>query len=152
MKGRLIAGGALALVVLIQVIPVNRENPPVLYEVPAPEEALAVLKRSCYDCHSNETQWPWYSRVAPMSWVVSNDVNEGRDAMNLSEWKLYEPLQQRDLMDLILEQIDEEQMPLWYYLSLHPNSKLSKTDRIALGNWISVDANQNTGVELTEAR
>lgn len=148
----MIAGAALALVVVIQVIPVKRENPPVLHEVPAPDDALAVLKRSCYDCHSNETEWPWYSHVAPISWAISRDVNEGRDAMNLSEWDFYEPLEQRDLKDLILEQIDEKQMPLWYYLSLHPNSKLSKTDRIALGNWISVDANQNTGVEPTEAR
>jgi hypothetical protein len=146
------AGGALILAVLIQVIPVNRQNPPVLHEVSAPDSALAVLKRSCYDCHSNETDWPWYSRLAPISWLVSYDVNEGRGAMNLSEWDLYEPITQRDLMDLILEQIDEKKMPLWYYLRLHPKSKLTEADITVLRNWISADEDQTDGAELTETQ
>ena len=70
----------------IQFIPVERINPPVTSEITAPPEVKKILKESCYDCHSNETDWPWYSYVAPVSFFVANDVNHGREHINLSEW------------------------------------------------------------------
>jgi hypothetical protein len=72
--------------------------------------------------------------------------------MNLSEWDLYEPITQRDLMDLIIEQIDEKEMPLWYYLWLHPKSKLSEADITVLRNWILADEDQTDGAGLTETQ
>ena len=63
--------------IVIQFVPVNRTNPPVEGDLRAPTEVLSVLRRACYDCHSNETVWPWYSRVAPLSWVIAHDVTRG---------------------------------------------------------------------------
>ena len=76
-------------VIGIQFVPVNRMNPPVTGEIGAPEKVMAILHRSCYDCHSNKTVWPWYSYVAPISWLVADDVHEGRRHMNFSEWNTY---------------------------------------------------------------
>jgi hypothetical protein len=77
------------LLVVIQFVPVDRSNPPVTSEVPASPEARAVLRRACYDCHSNETVWPWYSKVAPVSWLVARDVHKGREELNFSTWDRY---------------------------------------------------------------
>ncbi len=79
----------LALFVVIQLIPFgrNHDNPPVVQDTPwGSPEAEAIARRSCYDCHSNETTWPWYSKVAPMSWLAQNDIREGRRALNFSTW------------------------------------------------------------------
>ncbi len=70
--------------VAIQLVPVDRTNPPVETEVPATVEVRSILRRACYDCHSNETVWPWYTRIAPISLLVARDVHEGREALNLS--------------------------------------------------------------------
>jgi len=64
--------------VFIQFIPVDKSNPPVIVDIPTPPEVKAILKRACYDCHSNETVWPWYSQIAPISWLLARDVHEGR--------------------------------------------------------------------------
>jgi hypothetical protein len=74
-------------------------------------EVAAILQRSCNDCHSNRTVWRWYSNVAPASWLVSHDVREGRDALNLSEWTRYAPQKQHKLMEEICEQVTEGEMP-----------------------------------------
>src|SRR5450759_4293447 len=88
MKGKVAwASGALGLILVgIQVVPVDRRNPAVESEVPASPEVRTILHRACYDCHSNETVWPWYSRIAPLSWLIAHDVHEGRDNLNLSTW------------------------------------------------------------------
>ena len=81
--------GAIGLAALIQLVPYGRshDNPPVTAEPQWDSpETQALVKRACYDCHSNETKWPWYSNVAPVSWLVQNDVNEGREHVNLTEW------------------------------------------------------------------
>ena len=76
----------LVVIIAIQFWPVERTNPPVLSDIEAPQEVKAVLHAACYDCHSNETRWPWYSYVAPASWLVTSDVTEAREHLNLSEW------------------------------------------------------------------
>ncbi len=85
-----IAKWAIAVLIIalvaIQLVPVDRTNPPVETEVPATVEVRSILRRACYDCHSNETVWPWYSRIAPISWLVARDVREGREKVNLSTW------------------------------------------------------------------
>ena len=83
----------IALIVIligIQFIPVERTNPPVTREINAPDNISSILKASCYDCHSNETDWPWYSYIAPVSFLVAGDVMDGRKNLNFSEWDKYE--------------------------------------------------------------
>src|SRR5579885_1507659 len=75
----------------MQLVPVRIANPPSRGDVAAPPEVEQTLRRSCYDCHSNQTQWPWYTRIAPLSWLVAHDVNAGRRQINFSQWSDYFP-------------------------------------------------------------
>lgn len=129
--------GALLLIalVVIQFVPVERTNPPVESEVPASPEARAVLRRACYDCHSNETVWPWYSQVAPMSWLVADDVREGREELNFSTWNRRSPKAQAKALHESWEEVEEGEMPLWFYLPLHPEARLSPQDLSVLKAW-----------------
>src|SRR5438874_1058331 len=92
MKWSAIALGT--VLVAIQLVPVERTNPSATKPIEAPAEVTAVLRRSCYDCHSNETRWPWYAYVAPVSWLVADDVKDGRAKLNFSSWGDY-PLAKR---------------------------------------------------------
>lgn len=112
----------------MQFVPVDRSNPPTTREVrwDAPEtRALAV--RACFDCHSNETRWPWYARVAPASWRVADHVAEGREHLNFSEWD-----RPNEDLDEVVEVMDHEEMPLWDYLLLHPEARLTEAETAAL--------------------
>lgn len=124
-----ILGGLLALAILIQLVPAHRSNPPVTREVRwDSDQTRDVARRACYDCHSNETAWPWYSYVAPVSWLLARDVNEGRSHLNFSEWD-------RSLHDdpaEIVEVVEEGEMPLGKYVLLHPEARLSDAGRAAL--------------------
>jgi len=95
----------------------------------------AVLDRSCNDCHSNKTRWPWYSNVAPVSWFVIDHVNEGRENMNLSEWGKYEPRDVDGLLRKMCRETRSGGMPLSSYTPLHPGSKLSAEDVKTLCEW-----------------
>jgi len=133
----------------IQFIPVNRSNPPVEEEVPASLEVKAMLKRACYDCHSNETIWPGYSQVAPVSWLLAWDVGEGREELNFSTWNRYSQKKRGKIMKEIWEEVQEGEMPPWFYLPLHPDARLSDSDRSLLRAWatnvlaVSEDKNDN---------
>ena len=126
---------ACAAVVLAQFIPVERTNPPVGSEIQAPPDVRAILRRSCYDCHSHETVWPWYSHVAPMSWLVSHDVHEARGKLNFSAWNRYSSSEQAENVEHVWEEVEKGDMPLWYYLPLHRNAVLSPADRDVLRMW-----------------
>jgi cytochrome c551/c552 len=119
----------------IQLVPVDRTNPPVETEVPATAEQRAVLRRACYDCHSNETVWPWYSRIAPVSFLVAHDVHEGRRELNLSTWNRYTAERQLKKLKESEEQVAQGEMHMWIYLPLHPNARLSAEDRALLRAW-----------------
>ncbi len=129
-------GVALVVVfVAIQLVPVDRSNPPVESDVPAPEPVRAVLKRACYDCHSNESVWPWYSHVAPVSWLIARDVHEGREELNYSLWnKLSEEKQAKARKDT-WEEISEGEMPPAIYLVMHGDAHLSLADRALVREW-----------------
>jgi hypothetical protein len=127
--------GLLLAFVAIQLVPVDRTNPPVETEVPATAEARSVLRRACYDCHSNETVWPWYSRIAPVSWLVARDVHEGREELNFSTWNRLETKDQVEAFHESWEEVEEGEMPLWFYLPAHPEARLSAQDRSVLRAW-----------------
>jgi mono/diheme cytochrome c family protein len=129
----LLALGALLLV--IQIVPYGRdhENPPVTQEVKwdsARTRELAV--GACYDCHSNLTEWPWYSNVAPVSWLVYSDVQEGRERLNFSEWDR----PQGEEGDESAEAVREGSMPPLQYKPLHPAGRLSDAEREELARGI----------------
>lgn len=130
--------GLLGLIILfgaIQFIPVDRSNPPATAEISVPPEVRSVLVRSCYDCHSNQTVWPWYSRVAPVSWLVARDVHKGRDELNFSTWDRYSSGRQAKLLKESWEEVSEGEMPMWFYVWLHPNAHLSPADRELIRQW-----------------
>lgn len=129
------AAAALAVAAVLQLVPVARTNPPVTSEVDAPRNVKAILERSCYDCHSNRTRWPWYSRVAPVSWLVARDVRLGRRELNFSEWPAFDFEEQDDLMAHIAKQVERGRMPLPIYLTMHAGAKLSAADRRTLVAW-----------------
>jgi len=136
-----IAFAAIALVG-IQFIPVDRSNPPVTSEVPASAAVNAVIRRACYDCHSNETVWPWYSRVAPVSFLVARDVHEGRRHLNFSTWGQYSPAKQAKAVRDIWEQVSTGEMPMAIYLPMHPHARLSPVDKAVFEAWAkTVDPN-----------
>ena len=127
---RMVLFSLLVLFVLAQLIPYGRNhtNPSTrvepAWDSPATRD-LAV--RACYDCHSNETVWPWYSRVAPASWLVQRDVDKGRHELNLSEWDR----PQKEAHEAP-EMVQKGKMPLWYYLPAHPAARLSDAERATL--------------------
>lgn len=140
---RIIVIVIIVLLIGIQFVPVSKTNPPVTGEIKAPEEVMQVLRTSCYDCHSNEVEWPWYSNVAPASWLVVYDVNEAREHMNFSEWQSYSAEDQAEDIEEIWEEIEEGEMPLWYYLIAHSEAELSENDKETIKNWVhSTSSNQ----------
>jgi hypothetical protein len=143
---------ALAVVAVlgaIQLVPVDTSNPPLVAPLVASAEVQAVLDRACYDCHSNETRWPWYSRVAPASWLVSWDVRAGRDELNFSDWGGLPADEQKEKLEEAWEEIDHGHMPLWYYLWFHSEARLSAQDREVLRGWM-LPADAATAAQGTE--
>ncbi len=131
MKGALfgLAFGVLALLVAIQFVPYghNHTNPPVQAEPKWDSpQTRQLAEQACFDCHSNETVWPWYSNVAPVSWLIQRDVEQGRRRLNFSEWNG----SSRGAREAVRE-IQRGQMPQWYYVLMHPSAKLS-TDQAQL--------------------
>jgi hypothetical protein len=120
----------------IQLVPMTRDNPEVEEEVAAPPAVRDILRRACYDCHSHETSWPWYSFVAPVSWWVVSDVHEAREHMNFSTWNDYDEDERIELLEEAWEEVEDGDMPLWFYLPLHPEAKLSDADKKLLQGWV----------------
>jgi hypothetical protein len=132
---RKVALTVVVLLVLAQLVPVSRTNPPVTGAIDAPPDVQALLRRACADCHTHETVWPWYASVAPVSWLVAHDVEEGREHLDLSAWTDLKPRKQRKAYEEIVEMIEEEEMPLWYYVPLHPEARLTAAERARLVEW-----------------
>jgi mono/diheme cytochrome c family protein len=120
---------------LLQLVPYghNHINPPVATE-PAWDSAQtrALAVRACFDCHSDETTWPWYSNVAPASWLIQHDVDEGRQRLNFSEWNRPQR-ERRRLASIVME----GEMPPWYYVILHPTANLSNAETQQLADGLN---------------
>ncbi len=119
----------------IQLIPVKRTNPPVTMDVDANDEVKGVLKKSCYSCHSNETVWPWYSYVAPVSWLITDDVETARGSLNFSEWDRFDQDYRIYLIGLLIERVEQGDMPPKKYLALNPDAKIKEHDLKILKEW-----------------
>jgi len=137
MRKWLLRSGIVVVVALIavQFVPLDTTNPAVEQDIPASPEVKAILRRACYDCHSNETVWPWYSRIAPVSWLIVRDVQEGREELNFSTWNRYTTQEQVKKLKESWEEVEEGNMPLWFYLAIHRDVRLTEADRALLRQW-----------------
>jgi hypothetical protein len=130
----MLIGGVL---VVTQCVRFARTNPPVASDLVAPVEIKALLRRACYDCHSNETEWSWYSAVAPTSWMVHHDVTEGRRRLNFSEWSEYasDPDTAAQKLSEIAKLVASGDMAPWHYRVLHRSARLTDAERSILARW-----------------
>ena len=128
-----------AFLVIAQAVRIDRTNPPVVQDVAAPPEVDGLLRRACYDCHSNETVWPWYSHVAPVSWLLARDVREGRRELNFSTWNAYDAAKKDKKLKESIEETVEGEMPPWFYVAVHRHAALSPTDVERLREWTAAE-------------
>ena len=105
-----------------------------------PPEIDNVLRRACFDCHSNDTRWPCYSSIPPGSWLIAHDVDAGRGQLNFSRWGEYNPFDRADMLDKICDFATKRKMPLWPYRLLHRDARLSDADVAALCRWTDTEA------------
>lgn len=129
------------LFLVIQVVRPERTNPPVDRErtmqarLRMTPEVDAIFKRACMDCHSNETNWRWYTNVAPFSWLITEDVEHGRKHFNASDWASYDDSKAGKLLEEICEEVEDGKMPISNYVLIHPEAKLSAEDVRAICEW-----------------
>jgi hypothetical protein len=125
--------------IAIQFIPVKGvgSNPPERFKIDAPPEVEAILRESCFDCHTNETRWPWYAKLAPASWLLARDIRKGRSHMNMSEWgEASEDARALD-KENSWDEISEGEMPPWFYIiPMHPKAKLDDAKKATLKAWL----------------
>ncbi len=145
-KIALFLAASIAALGLLQFTNPVRTNPPaardLLTVAPLSPAIAAVLRAACYDCHSHETQWPWYSRVAPSSWLVVADVKEGREHLNFSDWPSA-PERAAKKFDRISEVLDYREMPPKKYTLLHPEARISERQRQELLDWSEAEAQKD---------
>ena len=124
-----------------QLVRPSFSNPPVnpAHELRAPAPVQAVLDRSCIDCHSNRTRYPWYSRISPVSWWLKDHIDEGREEFNMSEFGTYEPKKAAHKLEEVHEMVKKDEMPLREYLWGHPSAKLSSEDKGVLIQWADAE-------------
>lgn len=104
---------------------------------PVPENIDAILKRSCNDCHTNNTNYLWYHEIAPVSWIVALHINDGKKHLNFDTWDKYNEYQKTTLYDLFNKSIDSHRMPVISYVAMHPEAALTYEDRKALTEWFT---------------
>jgi hypothetical protein len=131
---RLLVGLGIVIVGL-QLVPVHRTNPPVTADLRAGPAVKAVLRGSCYNCHSNETRWPWYAHVAPVAWLVAHDAAEARSRINFSDWGSYDAARQERRAAGCAEEAEQRGMPPALYLIMHPDARLSAEKTHTLRMW-----------------
>jgi hypothetical protein len=144
----------IALIVLVlafviaQFVRPNFTNPPVVQgeDLPAstqvPADVEAVLTRSCSDCHSNETRYPWYSKVTPFNWFLADHIEDGRKEMNFSVWNTYAAKKKVRKLEELCEQVEHGEMPLPSYLWIHSEAKMRDGDAALLCNWARAEGDR----------
>jgi hypothetical protein len=144
-KWKLFLAAALGVFALLQLANPDRTNPPVKSDFIAaakpPATVAADIRAACYDCHSHETTWPWFARIAPVSWLIASDVTEGREHLNLSEWPA-DAAGAAKKLDRMNEVLDYREMPPKKYTLLHADARLSETQRKEIMDWTAAAADQ----------
>lgn len=145
MKMSILKKAAITIIVLLVVIQFfkTKENKSIqvsentitqYYEVP--ENIQNILKTSCYDCHSNNTNYPWYNKIQPVNWWLSNHVNEGKRKLNFDEFNVYSTKKKLHKLDEVIENIKDNEMPLKSYTLIHGDAKLSNSDKQEIEAWV----------------
>lgn len=130
------------VIVGIQFVPTSRNESDVIHDTDirtlyvVPERVGSIFKTSCYDCHSNNTNYPWYNKVQPASWFLEKHIKEGKDELNFNEFGTYSLRRQKSKLKSIGSQIADGQMPLSSYTLIHRESKLSQSDKIIVIAWV----------------
>ena len=134
--------------IIIQFFPIDKTNPAptpgmdFLKIKNTPPEVAQIINSSCYDCHSNETRYPWYSNIAPASWFLKNHINEGRKHLNFSTFATYEPKQQVDKLEECIEMVEKKEMPLESYFVGHQDAKITDEQRKILINYFKKEKDE----------
>lgn len=134
-------GGPALLLLIIQLVPtelpevVTSNSGDIIASGIVSEEVAKMLKTSCYNCHSNETEYPWYSHVAPSSWLVARDVRLAREELNFSLWQNYDMIEQLEKLDDIYLEVEAGKMPLGIYTLVHQSAKLDEAQRQQIIEW-----------------
>ncbi len=134
-----------AILVIIQFFRIDKTNPPVIQEndfltiTNPPEDISKMIKSACYDCHSNESKYPWYTNISPISWWVKDHINEGRRELNFSEWGTFKDKRKKHKLEEVYEEVEEGEMPLESYLIIHDEAKLTTDQKTALINWFKAE-------------
>ena len=143
-KIKWILAGLAVVFILLQLTNPARTNPPVVTDFMAvskpPPQVAAMLRAACYDCHSRETTWPWYSRIAPVSWLVASDVNEGRTNLDLSDWPASNPERAVRRLENMSEKIGYQEMPPKKYTLIHAEARLTDSQQKELADWLDAAA------------
>jgi len=143
MKRRRVYLSIVVLILILQFIPVNRDNPIVEADLIASQDVKSIFKKSCYDCHSNETKYPIYSYIFPISVVLKHHIEEGREELNFSNWENLSVSKKSSKASDILEEIENKEMPLFSYTILHRDTILSNEEIQVIRRWVEEMENQN---------
>ena len=114
--------------------------------IPIPDSVLSILQTSCYDCHCNNTDYPWYAEIQPATWWLNHHIEEGKKEINFNEFASYRLRRQYKKLKEIIEQVKEDEMPLSSYTIIHRDAKLSKNQKLVLNNWA------NAAIDSMQAR
>lgn len=140
-----------AFLLIIQVFRPARTNPESPADVSlgavtqAPAQVHALLKSACFGCHSNQTAWPWYSNVAPVSWFIADDVTRGRQHLNFSVWERYDHSEKVHQLKEVRDLVKEGDMPPWDYRLVHPEARLSDAQAATLATWAEQERQKLVG-------
>jgi hypothetical protein len=140
-KTKIFLYSLLGIFLLMQIYPskrpettdINKDD--LLKNEDVPKNISSMLRSACYDCHSNETIYPWYASVAPLKWWVYDHIEEGREELNFSEWNSWNKGDKAEALDDIATEVMDNKMPLESYPITHPKAKLSEADRQAISDW-----------------
>lgn len=150
--------GLLIVLVIAQFIQPSKNNgiaspaTDISHALAVPDTIMGILKTSCYDCHSNHTEYPWYSRITPVNWWLKNHIDDGKHELNFSEFSTYNAKRKNKKLEELAEQIEKKEMPLKSYALIHTNSRLNDDQRKQLIDWAKAEREKiSPGSTTTEA-
>jgi len=151
MKKKLYFSLAILLVILVVIqlipakLPPNSSVPENIQVQNASNEVMTILKTSCFDCHSNQTDYRWYAHIVPVSFLIARDVSKGREALNFSEWSTYNKRKLVRKLGDIKEQITKKEMPMKIYTLMHPDTKLNQAQMLLITDWADQETKKIMG-------